>query len=100
MFDSRMESAVYFGYDIKKTLFVDESTISEGGVWQDEDTAHPSMFFTGSQLAKLRDAKSKKLVPIPGHGWGKELVHLVLTGRGKSTGDGHVGDLHIQVIYV
>lgn len=100
MFDSRMESAVYFGYDTKETVFVNENSISEGYTWTAEGPA-PVLSFTGGQLVQLRDTKPKKLVPIPNHGWGKELVHLVLTGLGKSADDrSHVGDLHFQIIYV
>ena len=100
MFDSRMESAVYFGYDIKETVFVNENNISEGCTWS-ATAPTPILSFTGGQLMELRNTKPKNLVPIPGHGWGKELVHIVLTGLGKSTDDrSHVGDLHFQIIYV
>lgn len=97
-----MANAAYYGYDIKRSAYVDEATIS-GGLdlpWKDASpflAAH----FTGDHLKMLRDTQSKKVVTVGGRGKGQQLFHLNLLGCGQKANDGsYVGDLQLEVVYV
>ncbi|KAJ5107692.1 hypothetical protein N7456_004367 [Penicillium angulare] len=102
IFASRMANASYYGYDIKRSAYVDEGTISRGLdlPWED---ASPILanHFSGEHLKMLLDTQSKKIVPVGGRGRGKQLFHLNLLGFGQRAGDdSYVGDLQLEVVYV
>ncbi|KAJ5280037.1 hypothetical protein N7478_005409 [Penicillium angulare] len=102
IFDSRMANASYYGYDMKRSAYVDEESISRGLdlPWED---ASPILanHFTGEHLKMLLNTQSKKVVPVGGRRKGKQLFYLNLLGFGRRAGDGsYVGDLQLEVVYV
>ncbi|OGE48209.1 hypothetical protein PENARI_c031G09583 [Penicillium arizonense] len=104
IFNSYMQRASYYGYDIKDCIWLNEHTICSGlahTVQRCDGLPPYQISFNPEDLEILLDAKLKRpTLTSDASGEGLELLRLRFKGQGKHTEDnGHAGDLFLRVMY-